>query len=236
MPSKSRKKIKGQARKAKAKAAIPCNHGQLQSTPALCKHFWSTFVQSYSTIGKEEQMTIVRGAFLAVKDAYNKYPEAVNNETYLQATKKVIIHEITVFLLRNENISFDLALGFTAALMVIDSYNPSSFVPAGLMDERDASKWLTNVDILNGCKRSLFKFIVNQIPCKCLDELYAQIKSTRPKIATCQECRQKKERTSMFICTGCERVQFCSKACQIAHVPNHKENCKIWQSGRFTYS
>ena len=90
-------------------------------------------------------------------------------------------------LLKNEKASFDLAVGFAAALMVVDSYNPSSFVPAGLMDERDASKWLTKVDILNGCQRSLVNFIVKQIPCKCLDELYAQIKSKLPKMGICEE-------------------------------------------------
>jgi len=234
MPSKSRKKIKGQARKAKAEAAITCNHGYLQSTPALCNHFMTTFFQSYTTIGKEGKMTIVRGAFLALKDAYTKWPEAINNETYLDFTKKIILNRITMFLLRNEKVSFDLARGFSAALMVIDSYNPSSFVPAGLMDERDASKWLTNVDILGGCQRSLVKFIANQIPCKCLDELYSQLQSTTPKMGICFNCHQRKKRSSMYICTGCERMQYCSKACQLAHVPIHKESCKIWQSGGYS--
>ena len=144
--------------------------------------------------------------------------------------KKALVSEATTSILKNEII----LTGFAAALLVIDSYNPSSFVSAGLMDERDASKWLTNVDILNGCTRSLVKFIGNQIPCKCLDELYSQLRSTTPKMGICFGCHQRKKRSSMYICTGCERITYCSKACQLQLVPNHKLTCKIWQNGGYS--
>ena len=119
--------------------------------------------------------------------------------------------------------------------MMIDSYAPSSPIPCGSFDEKDAKEWMTNMDVSNGCQRSLVKYFMKQIPCKCLDNLYAKVKSTTPKMAVCPGCQQKKPRKSMFICTACERVQYCSKECQMAHVPRHKENCKRVQAGDYIF-
>lgn len=138
-------------------------------------------------------------------------------------------------LLRGET-SRQFAHGCAAALMAIDSYSPLSDVPLCRLDERDAKVLMRNMDIMNGCYHSLVKFYVNRIPCNCLDDLYAKIRSTTPKMGVCPNCKHTNERNSMFTCTGCERVQYCSKTCQLEHVPLHKENCKIWQSGKFTYS
>jgi len=118
---------------------------------------------------------------------------------------------------------------------LIDSYNPLSPIPYGNFDQRDAKKMVRSMDILNGCQRSLVKFFVDQIPCKCLDELYTQVKSTTPKIGSCRNCRQIKLRSSLYICTGCERIQYCSRACQLADVSQHKDSCKAWQTGNFNY-
>ena len=65
-----------------------------------------------------------------------------------------------------------IALGCASFVLFIDSYNSSNPTPAGRLDERDAKTLLRNIDIINGCKRSLVKYFANQIPCKCLDELY----------------------------------------------------------------
>ena len=121
--------------------------------------------------------------------------------------------------------SHDIPLGFTVVLMLIDSYAPSSPVPQGF-DQRDAKIWLSNLDILNGCYRSLVKYYMNQTPCSCLDDLYSQLQATMPKMGACTNCKQTKERTNLFICTGCERITYCSKLCQVAHVSIHKEYCK----------
>ena len=116
-----------------------------------------------------------------------------------------------------------------ATLMFIDSYDPSSPVSAGTLDSRDAKVWLKQGDILNGCKRSLVKYFVSLTPCSCLDELYSQVRSTTPKVSDCMGCRKRTERSKVYICTGCERAMYCSKACQIAHVPRHKRGCKRHQ-------
>ena len=271
MPSKSRKKMKGQARKAKAKAAAAnneannscqqlrrrhvmdsigrdgtmqtqpstciCNHGLIQTTNEsivnFIVNFFNLFIKNIlrlTTPGSTAKLTAD-----ALSEAYNKFPEAVNNESNRDIIKNNMISTGVSYLLgelgSNEpSTSAVMARSCAAVLMFIDSYVPSTPVRAGNLDDRDAKVWLRNLDILGGCQRSLVKYFVKQMPCNCLDDIYSQLRSTTPKMANCQNCRLFKEKTNMFICTGCERYTYCSKACQIAHVPKHKEYCKRMQS------
>ena len=254
MPSKSRKKIKGQLRKAnkatKAVAAdiaannseqhvnvrgrslvhLPsycssfCYHGQAKHTSDVCVQFITSFFHSYECITTPQHVKN------ALKAAYDEFPEAANSNTNRDILKKSLVSNGASALLGMCGThNAEIAYGCAAALMYIDSYTPSYPVPSGNLDQRDAKMLMTNVDILNGCSRSLVKFFVNQIPCNCLDESYAKVKTTIPKKGMCANCKQMKVRSSLYICTGCERSQFCSKACQIAHVPEHKKYCKRMQ-------
>lgn len=260
MPSKSRKKIKGQARKAKAKAAAANNTASnltnrigsgtsLQSLPntSLCYHglkqsnttimdfitiFFDIIIDNTSMLNTPGASTTSLTAD-ALSEAYNKFPQALNNKNNRETIKKNFISTGVSYLLgmlgpdsQNPDTSADITRCCAAALMMIDSYVPSSTVPSGNLDDRDAKNYLRNVDILNGCQRSLVKYFVIRTPCNCLAELYSQIKS---KMGICFNCHQRKKRSSMFICTGCERITYCSKACQLADVHDHKDMCKVWQ-------
>ena len=263
MPSKSRKKMKGQARKARAKAAAANNTASnvtnrigsgdtsLQSLPntSLCYHgliktnntimnfitiFFDIIIDNTSILNTPGASVTLTAD--ALSEAYNKFPQALNNKNNREIIKKNFISTGVSYLLgmlgpesQNPDTSAGMTRSCAAALMMIDSYVPSSPVPAGNLDDRDATQMLRDFDILNGCYRSLVKYFVIRTPCNCLDELYAQVKSTTPKVGKCMGCNQMKERAELYICTGCERYMYCSKACQIAHIPNHKEHCKVWQ-------
>ena len=247
MPSKSRKKIKGQARKAKAKAAadvtannsehhenvrgrslvhLPnhcnsfCYHGQAKHTPDVCVQFITSFFHSYECIMTPQHVKN------ALKAAYAQVPEAVNSNINRDILKKSLVSNGASALLGMCGThNAQIAYGAAVALMLIDSFG---FSDVG-MDAHDANNYLRNADIINGCKRSLVKYFMKQIPCKCLDDLYSQLKLSKPKTGMCAKCEQTKERSELFICTGCKRVMYCSKACQIEHVHEHKEFCKLWQ-------
>ena len=274
MPSKSRKKIKGQARRARAKASAAtsvvnnnnnaqheacsftiedngtlsstpnnsmiCSHGhQLNEIPHVVGQFINTFFTSFYTVVQETTfstdadmiLTLVR----SLAATYNIFPEALNKVGNRSIVKKNIVSNGVSYLLKESAGPSYMPLACAVTLMLIDTYDPSSPVRAGVFDEGDAKAWLKREDIINGCQRSLIKYFVKCAPCKCLDDLYSQIKSGTPKMSKCVGCRQTKDRNSMFICTRCERVTYCSKLCQIAHVPHHKDMCKRWQSGRYTY-
>ena len=205
---------------------LTCLHGEHQdiTCPVVVNEFLKEFYGIFFTDERKR----------ALDTAYRKYPEAINNEQNLDIVKKNIIQNATSSLLGRRTDGMQVSeithimFGYATTLMSIDSYQPSSPITPGSFDQRDAKTFLRNLDITNGCERSLVKFFVNQIPCKCLDEIYSQIKSTKSKMGMCSNCKQMKERTSLFVCTGCERIQFCSKACQLAFAPYHKEYCKVW--------
>ena len=262
MPSKSRKKIKGQARKAKAKAAaaaaassnnpepeqiytpinncnhiVPCNSSL--GDEALVKSFVVSFFNSFlSECSGDYNIVAINAATRALKNTHNKFPEAMNNKNNRDSMKNTIIATGVERLVENffSNEFHDTSLftvGCAVALMLFDSYDPSSPIPTGTFDDRDAKDYLTNIDVMNGCQRSLVKFFMKRVPCNCLDEMYAQLKITTPKMGDCINCHKRIERSKQHICTGCKRVMYCSKACQLAHVPSHKDECKRWQNGDY---
>jgi len=244
--------MKGQARKAKANkdgsknnmlqiVNIPssafdnnnslCDHGQ-ETLSDVCAEFITTFFRSYlETV--LVMKTLVSSVNNALLEACTKHPEVIANENYLDMVKTSIVSNGTSYLLQQSLGPSHLPLACAVALMFIDSYSPTSSFPSGTIDYRNANTYLRNFDILNGCRRSLVKYYVNQTPCKCLDEMYAKERSTTPKMAACPCCKETKERKSMFICTGCERMQYCSKSCQLEHVSIHKDVCKRIQAGIF---
>ena len=263
MPSKSRKKLKGQARKAKAKSNATlviinsvgqnklnviddrgrigivtprnstfCNHGGLPyDMPTVCVQFITAFYKSIIQLSYTGEANVAIRGLDALQIAFEKFPEAVTNENYRWIMKKNMISNGVASLLGP---SWYMALSCAAAIMVIDSYDPSSPISPGNIDERHAKHYLTCMDIICGCHHSMVKYFVKQIPCKCLDELYSQDKANCPKISACTNCKMREERRNMFVCTGCERTIYCSKACQLEDVPTHKESCKAWQNGRYT--
>ena len=253
MPSRSRKKDKGRARKAKAAAELQrwitnpndsiCNHGQEKDTPEVCVQFIASFYQIYMVRVAKISTPVPWAVRDALDTAYSKFPEAIVNEMYLEIIKKNITCNAVESIIGNctrysRKEHSQITYGSAAALMMIDSYVPSTPIPKGNIDERDPKTYLRNSDIVNSrCQRSMIKYFINQIPCKCLDQyMYAQVRSATPKMGKCFNCSTRRETSSLYICTGCERMQYCSKLCQLEHVPKHKKNCKIWQSGKFTYS
>ena len=135
----------------------------------------------------------------ALKAAYDKFPEAVNNDCYREILKKSLISNGVSSLLRKNWVD---SFGCAAAAMCVDSYAPTNPILLGEFDQRDAKNYLTNVDIMIGCRRSLVKYFVKEIPCNCLDDIYSRIKENRPKMGMCLGCTQEKERASLFVCTG----------------------------------
>ena len=183
----------------------------------------------------------------ALDEAYNKYPEAANNVIYREILKKSIFSSGASYFVGLSKLSVKgtssilgmnshnspLPLGFAVVSMVLDTCAASSHLLPGTFDERDASTFLRNLDIINGCQRSLVKYFVKHTPCSCLDEMYSKIK-TSPKMGVCANCKQRKERKKMFICTGCKRAQYCCKVCQLADYMIIKVNARGYKRVTFT--
>jgi hypothetical protein len=78
-------------------------------------------------------------------------------------------------------------------------------------------------------EHTLVKYLRKNIPCKCLDEKYKEVKSiTKMGVCFNSQCSipdRMVERKSMLYCTRCRQVNYCSAECQKAAWPEHKELC-----------
>ena len=110
------------------------------------------------------------------------------------------------------------------AVAILECYDP---VETNNLQDLDFSKnskgWMKFRDAVEGCERSLLRFYSKHVPCSCLDERYKALKS-QPKTGICVHCEQRKERSSLMVCTGCERHQYCSRECHVAAWPGHKKS------------
>ena len=84
-------------------------------------------------------------------------------------------------------------------------------------------------------EHTLVSFFRKRIPCKCLDESYKEVKSIT-KMGLCHNLScslrdRTAERSKMLSCTRCRRANYCSRECQKAAWPLHKQNCGI-RTGR----
>lgn len=100
-----------------------------------------------------------QSAMVALESAYSSFPDALINDTYREVLKNGIIGKGTSYILGLSRVingrpstfgtgSHDIPLGFAVVLMLIDSYAPSSLVPRGNFDQRDAKIWLRNLDMI----------------------------------------------------------------------------------------
>ena len=76
---------------------------------------------------------------------------------------------------------------------------------------------------------TLVKYLKNLIPCKCLDVKYEEVKSTTKmgicNSHNCNKPNRRVERSTMLYCARCRNANYCSRECQVADWPCHKDSC-----------
>jgi len=73
-------------------------------------------------------------------------------------------------------------------------------------------------------RRNLVKFFRKRIPCNCLDDEWEALKDERT--GKCTLCSKTAEDASLFNCSKCGLIKYCSKDCQVKDWPDHKSLCK----------
>mmetsp|Transcript_38709 Transcript_38709/g.43583 ORF Transcript_38709/g.43583 Transcript_38709/m.43583 type:complete len:118 (+) Transcript_38709:1-354(+) len=77
-------------------------------------------------------------------------------------------------------------------------------------------------------ERGIIKCLAREIPCNCMDSEKVKAREM-DKTNPCRGCHNHFHKTSLFFCSGCQSVQYCSKACQVDAWPNHRDSCKTKQ-------
>ena len=91
--------------------------------------------------------------------------------------------------------------------------------------------WTKMSELYYGDEHTLVSFFRKRITCKCLDDKYEEVKSIA-KIGFCcnPNCSipdRKTARSKMLYCTQCRKANYCSRECQVANWPIHKQICAI---------
>mmetsp|Transcript_18440 Transcript_18440/g.44399 ORF Transcript_18440/g.44399 Transcript_18440/m.44399 type:complete len:236 (+) Transcript_18440:225-932(+) len=220
----SRKRNQGRARKAKAAGGAPsvreprtqpsegrCRHGCTLPPDHVCSAFVDTCYDEWNkavAVGANGWDALTDGMKLAIE----KYPSVFAN--HREGARSRFLEDGVNTILRGGFNPFKVGL-IADAILFIESYT-------WIVPPKETMKFS---DILNGCKRTAIRFFSKRIPCSCLDDLYAEARETLTKMGACFHCDQIKEHSALMDCSRCKGVQYCSKECQLADWPIHKENC-----------
>lgn len=243
----SRKRRQGRARKAKLsrkdkaedgnlaneeedeKGLLKCGHGALdisQDQDNKCEQFIDDYVKDIEgLIQKAKKGTLITdapGVGSMMSELHSKYPEVCNDTTNMAFVRAWLL-SFGANLLKNRDSWCQIKLiAATVAGSVLYLENRGIFRTEGT-----DNSYMKLRDLTDSCdKRSIMKFFATRLPCSCLDALNAETKQVMPKSGVCDGCKQRKERSSLMICTGCMVVQYCSYTCQYACWHHHRRFCK----------
>ena len=102
----------------------------------------------------------------------------------------------------NDDDALAMVTGGLAAVIMVLEHNPSTIGLEQAIERtfQGGKNHMKAVDIALGCERSVTQFFRKRISCSCLDKRYAAVKS-KPKSGLCDNCKQRKERTSLYVCS-----------------------------------
>lgn len=247
----SRKKLKGQARKAKAKEK---KRGPLfvllkqlkSSSVSVCTHGWShteypvnhdchNFIEAVLNV-----VTRASVAGDACSDAIDTtvhtFPELWKDPASMEWISSALISLGTDILLAED----DERGVFDCSTAIGLSEHIKQHLACNVYESQPFCYHARVHDLLNADIRRCVSYIKKRVPCSCLDEKYKEVKAL-PKMGTCRypKCSHPQSKVALsklLSCERCRRQHYCSEECHAADWQRHKEkdNCKQWSKWRLT--
>lgn len=216
-----------------------CLHGCPEPPPGAageaCRQFLATFHDEYCRALPVDPRTgmIVRpvsgrddqdALFGAIELTYRKHPDVWNDDEIRNMVRCNLIANGTNHILKGYTIA---AASLAMSIGMLENYVMGAGL-AGIDLAGSPEEYVMKVkDALEGCERSLAKFYSKRTPCSCLDEKCSELKK-EPKTGMCDHCKQRTLLDTLSICSRCKTRQYCSRECQMAAWPGHKDECKEW--------
>ena len=210
-----------------------CRHGYNPSSilqARICEDFMKTFTESYHSATRGNSQD---GRFKSIMGALGTAVTAATsaNLTNISRDLSDLGGVNQLFCIVNQ--LFCMAKG---TKFILDGKSDDARLCAvlALINKDKLPDTQKMIELSDADEHTLVQFFRKQIPCSCLDEKYKEVKSI-PKMGICfnDECPLSGNmavRSKMFRCTGCligHYVSYCSRECQEADWPHHKEFCGI---------
>jgi len=243
MPASSRKRNKGKDRKAKkAMEKEEAERVKMQQTwQKWARGFMSgaAFIQCNHGFG-ELALTdkspvssfITIFCMTSLEDSIRKYPEVKNDASLRQMTTDIFIRIGANMLCEcdakgdhtKENMPLKFIINVALAILSLEYYDGTLDYISNAINPSLLKKY-RNIQCGSSARRDLLKFFRKRLKCKCLKKLHLEARKTQPKLGTCAHCNQVKERDLLMACSRCRICEYCSKECQVAASPIHREIC-----------
>jgi hypothetical protein len=200
-----------------------CTHGfnpSSRSQEQVCKDFRQLFITSFNDYtshhGEGDDLKCFRKAFEAGDEKYKGWMINVSN---LECLKSCFVAEGTKSILDGRSSDARMEAITTKCVDVLIATHKNS-------DTVDSNKVF---ELITADEHTLVQFFRKQIPCSCLDEKYEEVRSITKMGRCCySQCTLPDKmavRSKMVYCTRCRKVNYCSRECQVAAWPGHKEYC-----------
>ena len=202
-----------------------CTHGYNPS-PAearFCEEYLLEYINALKA-ARDRGDSVGDCLIEAFKVVAKTYPRVLINESYLKLVISRCLADGTKFILDGNCNQARFYAAFTKDFermiaVVVNETKKTS-------DRFDVAKL---AELLDADEHTLVQFYRKQIRCKCLDERYKEVKSiTKMGMCMNKDCplpNQRAVRSKMLYCTRCRVVNYCSRECQEAAWPSHKEYC-----------
>ena len=222
-----REELEAAARNDEVNNSQNCKHGFVL-VPSC--HLCLAFMQSYAN--EFEAAPGFDDAFeCSYEETKTKFAEVWNDPDKIQWVASRFITRGTNLILEGDyhaaacNAMLTSFFEQWAAIVIHESETQAS---CGWDNFRALCDWAKMCELWQGDEHTLVSFFKKRIPCKCLDDKYKGVKSIK-KIGFChnEDCLKKTIRCEMLSCTQCRKANYCSRECQAAHWPTHKQLCIV---------
>lgn len=194
---------------------LMCRHGVLPfSEEQICNKFVDAYYKEFCACMKRDD-SLARCFMKAREDASSKCPGVWGDLMKMEwAVSQFLSHGTNCILNENNDIARFYAV---IACNFEQTIGPKSKDFSKLFEMKDADL------------HTLISFFRKRVPCNCLDAKYKEVKSM-PKMGICAHFHcplpdRKSKRKGMVYCTLCRQASYCSRECQVADWPIHKEIC-----------
>ena len=203
-----------------------CNHGCVLMIPDG-NHPVAIFIDAFfidCLFGEGSSLAEGKGKHVVdnLSDSFGTQLAVWNDDSHRKMAKDLLLGIGTIMILGNEEKILTVPKEIAYAVMVLENYDGN-----GDIDSTMTTRYVSAKARDLRSSRDVLKFYRKRLSCSCLKHKHLLARKTTPKMGACYNCGQTKNRAMLSVCSKCRISQYCSRDCQIADWPEHKEHCDI---------